>query len=250
MSRPVLLVYVCLLAAVPAAAQQPESPDVAAPLSSVKLFLTTIASDFAHVPRPTNLEILAAGAALALAAAPYDRTITAEASEPSTWEEVLDPGQTIGHGAVQVGGTLAAYVVGRMSHNTTLAALGGDLTRVQVVNGAMTHALKLAWGRVRPDGTGRSFPSGHTSATVATAMVLQQHFGWKAGVPAALVAGYVGVSRLSENKHYASDVIFGTAIGIVAGRSVTVRRGHAQFRVAPFAVRAGGGVGFALVPSP
>jgi membrane-associated phospholipid phosphatase len=79
--------------------------------------------------------------------------------------------------------------------------------------------------------------------------VLQQHFGWKAGVPAALVAGYVGVSRLSENKHYASDVIFGTAIGIVAGRSVTVRHGHAQFRVAPFAVRAGGGVGFALVPS-
>ena len=249
MSRSLLLVYVWLLAAVPAAAQQPESPDVAAPLSSVKLFLTTIASDFAHVPRATNLEILAAGAALALAAVPYDRTITAEVSEPSTWEEVLDPGEHIGHGAVQIGGTLAAYVVGRMSHNTTLAALGGDLTRVQIVNGAVTHALKFAWPRVRPDGTRRSFPSGHTSATVATAMVLQRHFGWKAGVPAALVASYVGVSRLSENKHYASDVIFGTAVGIVAGRSVTVGRGHSQFRVAPFAVHAGGGVAFALVPS-
>jgi membrane-associated phospholipid phosphatase len=249
MSRPVLLVYVWLLATVPAAARQSESPDVPAPPSSVKVFLTTIASDFANVPRSTNLEILAAGVALALAAAPYDRRITDEVSEPSTWEEVLDPGQTVGHGVVQVGGTLAVYVVGRMSHNPTLAALGGDLTRVQIVNGAMTHALKLAWPRVRPDGTGRSFPSGHTSATVATAMVLQRHFGWKAGVPAALVASYVGVSRLSENKHYASDVIFGTALGIVAGRSVTVRRGHAQFRVAPFAVRAGGGVAFALVPS-
>jgi membrane-associated phospholipid phosphatase len=80
---------------------------------------------------------------------------------------------------------------------------------------------------------------------VASAIVLQRHFGWKAGVPACAVAAYIGVSRLSQNKHYASDVVFGAAVGMVAGRAVTVGRGRARFEMAPFP--AGAGIGFTLV---
>ena len=74
------------------------------------------------------------------------------------------------------------------------------------------------------DGTrqpGFAFPSGHATATFAAATVLQQHLGYRAGLPTYLIASYVAVSRLHDNRHYASDVIFGAATGIVIGRSVT-----------------------------
>ena len=99
--------------------------------------------------------------------------------------------------------------------------------RSVVMTAVFTQSLKLAVGRRRPDGTRFSFPSGHTSSTFATATVLQRHFGWKVGVPAYAFASYVAGSRLQENRHYASDVMVGAALGIVSGRAVTVGRGRA-----------------------
>ena len=55
--------------------------------------------------------------------------------------------------------------------------------------------IKMAVRRGRPDGTRFSFPSGHSAVTFASATVLQQHFGWKVGVPAYAVAAYVAASR-------------------------------------------------------
>jgi hypothetical protein len=49
--------------------------------------------------------------------------------------------------------------------------------------------------------------------------VIQRRFGWKAGAPLYALGGYVAVSRLQENQHYLSDVVFGAALGIVAGRA-------------------------------
>jgi membrane-associated phospholipid phosphatase len=97
----------------------------------------------------------------------------------------------------------------------------------QIIAGVIVLGLKETVRRERPvraDGTrpsGFSFPSGHATATFAAATVLQQHLGYKAGVPTYLVASYVAMSRLHENVHNASDVVFGAAIGIVVGRTVT-----------------------------
>src|SRR5262245_8410944 len=49
------------------------------------------------------------------------------------------------------------------------------------------------------------------------ATVLQQHLGYRAAIPTYLVASYVAMSRLHDNRHYASDVIFGAATGIMTG---------------------------------
>ena len=88
----------------------------------------------------------------------------------------------------------------------------------------MTGALKLAVGRERPDGSGSrlssSFPSGHVSGSFAFATVIDQMYGHKAGVPLYLAAGFVGLSRLSDDKHFLSDVLFGAVLGTVVGRSV------------------------------
>ena len=43
-----------------------------------------------------------------------------------------------------------------------------------------------------------------------------------------MISSYVAASRLHENRHFASDVVFGSAVGIIAGRTVT-RHGREYF---------------------
>jgi hypothetical protein len=79
-----------------------------------------------------------------------------------------------------------------------------------------------------------SFPSGHSASSFATAAVLQRHFGWKVGVPAYVIAGYVATARVHDNRHYLSDVVFGAAMGI-AGERTVMRAGRYTVRVTPAA---------------
>ena len=37
---------------------------------------------------------------------------------------------------------------------------------------------------------------------------------------ANLIASYVAMSRIHDNRHYLSDVVFGAAVGAIAGRTV------------------------------
>ena len=111
--------------------------------------------------------------------------------------------------------------------------------RAQIVSQAYTQALKFTVQRERPDGSNTlSFPSGHSASAFATAGVLQRHYGWKVGVPATLVAGYVATARVHDNKHHLSDVMFGAAMGIAGERTVTLRSGRYAVTLAP---SAGGG---------
>ena len=136
---------------------------------------------------------------------------------------------------MQFGGAWAAYGIGRAIGSQRAAIVGADLVRAQLVNTVFTQGLKLTVNRTRPNGEPWSFPSGHSSGTFANATVLQRHFGWKVGAPAYAFATYVAASRLQANKHFASDVIFGAALGIVSGRAVTVGRGENRFAIAPWA---------------
>ena len=105
----------------------------------------------------------------------------------------------IGDMRYQLGASLVMYAVGRATGSSKTARVGADLFRAQALSQVMTQAIKVAVRRTRPDGTTLSFPSGHTSATFASATVLQRHFGWKAGIPAYAVATYVATSRIEAN---------------------------------------------------
>jgi membrane-associated phospholipid phosphatase len=155
---------------------------------------------------------------------------------------VFDPGAVIGGAYVQAGTSLAVYGIGALADRPRVTRLGRDLVRAQLLSNGVTQVLKYSIRRQRPDASNRtSFPSGHSSTTFAMARVLHRHFGWK-GVPAYGLAGYVAASRLSENRHYLSDVVFGAAIGLAAGKTVTIDRGATRLAVAPMALPGGGGL--------
>jgi membrane-associated phospholipid phosphatase len=83
-----------------------------------------------------------------------------------------------------------------------------------VVNG-----MKYGINRTRPNGGRGSFPSGHTATAFMGATLLAHEYGHKSvWIPIAgySVATATGVLRILNNKHYASDVLVGAAIGIVS----------------------------------
>ena len=187
------------------------------------------------------------GGLASLVGHPADTRISKSLSGSESMHGVFRAGETIGAATSQLGVAMATYSIGRAIGKPKVALIGADLVRAQLVSQAMTQGVKLAVGRPRPDGTQYSFPSGHSASAFATAAVLQRHLGWKAGIPAYTLATYVAASRIQVQRHYLSDVAFGAAIGMIAGRTVTIGRGEARFAVAPAAAPGGAGVNFTWV---
>jgi len=113
------------------------------------------------------------------------------------------------------------------------AMLDGLETTV-IASGIITPALKLAVGRSRPNKTAQdtdvfqpfsgeqSFPSGHTTQAFGVASVLAWSYPDQPviGALAFTVAAGVGLSRINDDNHYASDVVAGALIGTYVGYRV------------------------------
>ncbi len=67
-----------------------------------------------------------------------------------------------------------------------------------------------------------SFPSGHTTVIFAAATVFAKEYKNTPWVPvvAYSAASLVGLSRITENKHWMSDVVVGATLGYLTGRQV------------------------------
>jgi membrane-associated phospholipid phosphatase len=206
-----------------------------------------LGGDFTRLPSRENGLLLGIGAGLAGLASPHDRQVTSSMHANDDATGFFGPGAYMGNFYVNLGASFATYAIGRAAGNSKLAVVGADLARAQILSQATAQGIKYLAGRTRPDGTDRSFPSGHAASAFATATVLQRHYGWKVGIPAYAFAGYVGASRLNANKHYLSDVAFGAALGIVAGRTVTFGVGSTKFALAPIAAQGGVGIGLTRI---
>ena len=229
----------------PKTAEPPKPPPVGPPPphTGVKATLKAIPGDFTHLPTGINIGILGFGGVAALAAHPYDDSVNARLKGAKGF---FYAGKLIGNVPGLLTISLGTYAFGRATDNRTVSHLGMDLLRAEAVSGALTYAIKLSVRRHRPPGGGGkccSFPSGHSSSTFALASVLWRHLGWKAAVPTYTVATYVALSRLHEDVHFLSDVIFGASVGIVSGRAVVHHDRHFYgMQVLPMPVP-GGGVG-------
>jgi membrane-associated phospholipid phosphatase len=182
------------------------------------------------------------GAAWAVHAADQSIADSAQANPPS-----LPGGSLYGSQLVQIPVAVGWWIAGSAAGSPAQAAVGRDLLRAELSVASWTYAIKFAVDRTRPNGDPRGFPSGHASTSFAIATVLQEHFGWKAGIPAFAAAAYTGVERVADNQHWASDVVFGAALGVASGRTVTIRLRHTRVSAAPAVMPGGLGVTFTAV---
>jgi membrane-associated phospholipid phosphatase len=116
-----------------------------------------------------------------------------------------------------------------------------EIAKVGVIavtgTGIAAQVLKRLFGRERPSGASRSggkwhgpalstpfdsFPSGHstTAFTVATVLTdLNEDKPW-IGYVAYPLAGAVALSRITEKKHWASDVVVGAVLGTYGTKAI------------------------------
>ncbi len=193
-----------------------------------------------------------------LAAAPLDRHFAARLQRPWVQENrFLSRTAAVfrfvgGPGAYVIGASL--YGAGRAFDNERMADLGLHGTEALVIGHLTGLVLKGTFGRARPYvseddpnpfqfklGRGflrgedfRSFPSGHSVGgfAAAAAAVTEAKRWWpEANWAVAPImyggAALIGMSRMYNNKHWASDVITGALIGSLAGRKV-VRYHHSH----------------------
>lgn len=211
-------------------------------------FARALGSDFAAFPRrPSTWVILGIGAGAALLAHPIDDDVNAHLVGSKSFSRFWEPGHIVGSVGVQGGLALGLYFGGRylvpavqgQPRTNKWSHLGYDLLRAQLLSQAFIQGIKLGVRRDRPSGDCCGFPSGHAASAFATAAVLERHLGYRAAWPTLLAATYVATSRLHDNVHFLSDVLFGSAIGMATGWTVVGRHGRNEYTLLPVPVRGG-----------
>ena len=207
-------------------AQKPETSDVkkppTPPHTGVRALFANLGEDIQHLPAMQNLYVAAIGGGLAAGAHPFDQTFNVRLrSHYDTVNKAFAPGKYFGNTPEQIALSLGTYAYGRLRDQPRVSHLGMDLLQAQILTEMLVQPLKFATHRQRPDGSNhQSFPSGHAAITFAAATVIERHLGWRNSVLGYAIASYVAASRLHDNVHYLSDVVFGAAVGSIAGRTV------------------------------
>jgi len=196
-------------------------------------------ADFKYLPSRENTLWAGVGGGLALAVHPADDNVNRELVGSDVADRVFKAGAVLGELPTLLTSASIVYAVGRLKDQPKVSHVGMDLIQSLAMAEVLTEALKYTTRRERPDGSGRtSFPSGHAADTFAFATALERHLGWRYAVPAYTFASYVAISRLPANRHWLSDAVFGSAVGIIAGRTVTSHEAS-PFPVAVSAVPGG-----------
>jgi hypothetical protein len=218
---------------------QPAGPPPTPRHTGIKAMLKELAGDVTKLPSKENLFWVGVGGGLALAAHPFDDNVNEEMIENRTADRIFKPGAVLGQSPTLFSAAAAVYIVGRSKNEPKVSHVGMDLIRALAIAEGVTQVLKYSTRRERPDGSGAtSFPSGHSADTFAFATALERHLGWRFATPAYVFASYVATSRLPANRHWLSDVMFGSAVGIISGRTVTSNE-TAKFPITIVPVRGG-----------
>ena len=131
--------------------------------------------------------------------------------------------------------SLGLYAHGKLNDNERSIEASKVLSTALAIDAVSTGAMKIVIGRRGPDDSDNSkifnpfslddrvFPSGHTSFSFTTATVMAELYDDR---PAVAIAGYttatlIGIARISDDSHWASDVLFGAVKGYLIGKTVT-----------------------------
>ena len=220
-----------------AEAREPPTPEH----TGIRALFGDLGEDLKHLPAMQNVYIAAIGGGLAAAAHPWDQSLNARLiSHSDAVNAAFAPGKYLGNTPEQVALSIGTYAFGRFRDQPKVAHLGMDLLQAQILTEILVEPIKFATHRMRPDDSNhQSFPSGHAAVTFAAATVIERHLGWRKSVLGYAIASYVAMSRLHDNRHYLSDVMFGAAVGSIAGRTVVHHKAD-YWALTPVAVPGGG----------
>lgn len=144
-------------------------------------------------------------------------------------------------GGVWEGYTLAVFgAYGFIAKDNKVKTTTLLATQSYLAAGAMSYIAKFFTGRQRPNVADRntifrgpyfdnstslnsSLPSGHTTAAFSAATVFAEEYKGQIVYPiiAYTTATLVGLSRITQNAHWATDIFAGAALGYVTGRQVS-----------------------------
>jgi hypothetical protein len=91
--------------------------------------------------------------------------------------------------------------------------------RAELATGVFVETLKRLTHRSRPEGGKFSFPSGHAAAAFAEATAIASYYP-RLRVPLYAWATGVAASRVYLGRHYLTDVVVGSSLGIWVARKV------------------------------
>ena len=115
--------------------------------------------------------------------------------------------------------TTLKYLTGRQRPSYINPATGQN---DNTFHGPFYQFTKDQNGNKPPNDSFTSFPSGHTTVAFAAATVFAMEYRdtkW-APILAYSVSSLIGLSRIMQNAHWASDVLVGAALGYLCGRQV------------------------------
>ena len=156
----------------------------------------------------------------------------------------------------------AFYIYGAAAHKTKPKVVAMDFVKASLYSGIIVTLIKHTAHRHRPyqtdplnahlwDGPATddwghtSFASGHTIMAFTFASVLATHYKKTIWVPilSYSLATLEGYSRMRADKHWASDVFVGAALGYAIGTFV-VNQDHCRLKVNPVISSTYTGLGF------
>lgn len=204
---------------------------------------------------PRDLLTISAFSAATALAWPFDQQLARQVQQPRSQENRILRTAATGFrllgdpGSISV--SAALYVIGRTSNNAHVEDIGLHATESILLADIVTGGIKVVAGRARPEvdvnnprdfqlfrglkgSAFQSFPSGHTTAAFAFASTISSELArwqpgtrWTVGPVMYTGAALVGASRMYNNKHWATDVLAGAAIGTFVGTKV-VRFQHSH----------------------
>jgi membrane-associated phospholipid phosphatase len=152
---------------------------------------------------------------------------------------IADDVATLGDAQTVYVSALATWGIGKAIRHEGTAETGRALIESLVFAELLGKVAKGLFGRERPSSgealdffeDGSAFPSGHTWRVFVVATVLAERHGKVAAWIGYPIATLVGLARIEQNVHWASDVLAGAALGHVVAKAVVRRReGRASAR--------------------
>lgn len=198
-------------------------------------------------------------AAATVAAIKYDEQISREFiyfRELSNLNKISSTITDMGDPYFISGATVLMYGSGWLFDDSKLKQTAVLMAEAYFHNAVITYLGKWLFARQRPYVNGESkwhffpyslqghppsasayqaFPSGHTSGIFAVATVIAKQYDHSSWIPVSMytLAAITGLSRITEEKHWLSDVIVGAALGYGIGNFVARKHRNSSFSIFP-----------------